>query len=64
MKQITTTMIYQPAAVPENLSKTINETDSLTTKIQINEFDSDRVTTQDNHFDNTKDVGQTQSNDV
>ena len=48
----------------ENLFKTINRTDSFTTKIQINQLDGDRLTAQDNHFDNVKDEGQTQSNDV
>ena len=57
-------MQYQPVPVPENLSKTINETDLLTTKIQNNQFDSDRVTTQDDHFDDTKDEGHTQSNNM
>ena len=57
MTQLLTTMIYQPVPVPKNLLKTINETDSFTTKIQINQFDSDRFTAQYNHYDNTKDKG-------
>ena len=48
----------------ENLFKTINETDSFTTKIQIDHFDNDCFTGQDDHFDDTKHEGQTQSIDV
>ena len=65
-KQLLTKMKYQPVPVPvpENLFKTINETDSFTTKIQIDQFDSDRFTAQDEHFNNTKDDDETQSNNV
>ena len=48
----------------KKLSKTINETDSLTTNNQINQFDRNRVTAQNDHFDDTKDEGRTGSNDV
>ena len=48
----------------ENLFKTINETDSFTTKIQIGQFDSDRFIGQDDHFDDTEDDGQTQSKEI
>ena len=57
-------MKYQPIPVPENLFKTINATNSSTIKIQIKQFNSKRFTAQDDHFDNTKDEGQTQTNDV
>ena len=57
-------MKYQPVLVPENLFKTINETDSFITKIQINTSDSNCFIARDDHFDNTKDDGQTRSNNV
>ena len=57
-------MKYQPVPVPENLFKTINDTDSFTTKIQINQFDGDRFTDQDDHFDDTENDGRTQGNKV
>ena len=57
-------MQYQPVPVPENLSKIINETNSLITKIQINQFNNDRVIARDDHDDDTKDKGQTGSNDI
>ena len=41
-KKILTTMKYQPVPVPENLIKTISETDSFTNKIQINHSNSNR----------------------
>ena len=63
-KQILTTMKYGPVPMPNNLFKTINETDTFTTKIQINQFNNDCFIGQDDHFDNTKDDGQTQSNKI
>ena len=41
MKQILTTIKYQPVPIHECLFETINETNSFTTKIPINQFDSD-----------------------
>ena len=63
-KQILTTMKYKQVLVPENLPQTINEKDTLTTKIQIDWFDSDRSIGQDNHINFTKDDDQTWSNEV
>ena len=57
-------MKYQLVPMSENLFRTINETDSFTTKIQIDQFNSDRFTDQDDHFKDTKNEDQTQSNDV
>ena len=57
-------MKYTPVSVPENLFKSINGKDKLTTKIQNNWFDSDRFIGQDDHFDETEDDGGTWSNKV
>ena len=43
-KQIVITMKYLPVPVPEDLIKTINETDSFTNTIQIDHFNSDHFT--------------------
>ena len=64
MKQILTTMKYETVPMPENLSKSTNEKDTFTTKIQFNQFDNDRFIGQDDHFDDTDDDSQTQSNKV
>ena len=64
MKQILTTIKYQPVPVPENLFKTINGKDTFITKIQINQFDSDRFIAQDDHLDDTKYDGLARSNKV
>ena len=56
-------MKYQPICVPEDLIKTITETDSFNNKIQTDHFDSDHFTVQDDHFNNNEDEGQTHFND-
>ena len=53
IKQILTTLIYKPVPIPEDLLKTINQKDSLTTNIQINHFDCDYHTTRKDYFSNT-----------
>ena len=63
-RQILTKMKYKPVPMPGNLFKTINGMNSFTIKIQINQSNSDHFKAQDDHCDDTKDEGQTQSNDV
>ena len=64
-KQILITLKYKPVPMPENLTRTINEMDIFTTKIQNNHFDSDHYTAiaQEDHFDNTQDDNQNHCDD-
>ena len=60
---ILVTMEYQSVPVPEDLIKTMNETDSSDNYIQINHFDSDQPVVRDYRSDNNNNNSLTPSND-
>ena len=61
--QILVTMKYQSVTVPEDLTETMNKTDSSDNKIQIDHFDSNQSVVLDDHSNNNDDDSQTPSND-
>ena len=61
--QILVTMKYQSVPIPENLIKTINETDSSNNKIQGDHINNEDSIVQDDHSNNNKDDGRTQFKD-